>query len=43
MAIIGYKIPSLNSDISTKTGERIIVFVLDKDLETKFIYSIFKF
>ncbi|MHC4268275.1 MAG: Na-translocating system protein MpsC family protein [Planctomycetota bacterium] len=43
MAIIGYKIQSLNSDISTKTGERIIVFVLDKDLETKFIYSIFKF
>ena len=27
---------SLHSDISTKTGERIIVFTLDKNLEEKF-------
>ncbi len=27
---------SLHSDISTKTGERVIVFTLDKNLEEKF-------
>ena len=31
------RIKSLHSDISTRTGERIIVFVLDRDLEIKFI------
>ncbi|KAA3592827.1 MAG: DUF2294 domain-containing protein [Candidatus Scalindua sp. AMX11] len=30
------KIKSMHSDISTKTGERIIVFVLDKNLELTF-------
>lgn len=37
MDITGYKTISLHSDISTKTGERIIVFVLNRDLEIKFI------
>ncbi len=27
---------SLHSDISTKTGERVIIFILDKNLEEKF-------
>ena len=31
------KILSLHSDLSTKTGERVIVFTLDKDFEEKFI------
>jgi uncharacterized protein YbcI len=35
--ITGCKIKSLHSDISTKTGERLIVFVLDKNLEIRFI------
>ncbi len=35
--VTGCGIKSLHSDISTKTGERIIVFVLDKDLGNKFI------
>lgn len=35
--ITGCRTKSLHSDISTKTGERIIVFVLDKDLENKFL------
>ncbi len=30
------KIQSLHSDISTKTGERVIIFTLDKDFEEKF-------
>lgn len=30
------QVRSLHTDISTKTGERIIVFTLDQDLETKF-------
>ena len=35
--IIKAKIISTYSDISTKTGERIIVFTLDSNLEEKFI------
>lgn len=35
--VTGCKLKSLHSDISAKTGERIIVFILDKDLENKFI------
>jgi len=35
--ITGCSIRSLHSDISARTGERIIVFVLDTDLENKFI------
>jgi len=31
------RIKSLHSDINVKTGERIIVFILDKDLDNKFI------
>ena len=34
--ITGCKMQSLHSDISTKTGERIIIFTLDKDFEEKF-------
>ena len=34
--ITGCKIQSLHSDLSTKTGERVIVFTLDKDFEEKF-------
>ena len=34
--ITGCKIQSLHSDLSTKTGERVIVFTLDKDFEGKF-------
>lgn len=34
--ITGYNVISLHTDISTKTGERIIVFTLDKDLEDNF-------
>lgn len=30
------QIKSLHTDISTKTGERIIIFTLDHDLETRF-------
>lgn len=37
LEIKGCRIKSLHSDISTKTGERIIVFVLDRNLEKKFI------
>ena len=33
--ITGCKILSLHSDISTKTGERVIIFALDKDFEEK--------
>jgi uncharacterized protein YbcI len=33
------RIKSLHSDINVKTGERIIVFILDKDLDNKFIKS----
>ena len=32
----GCQVKSLHTDISTKTGERIIVFALDQNLEDKF-------
>lgn len=32
-AITNCQLISLHTDISTKTGERVIVFILDKDLE----------
>ena len=35
--ITGYQVKSLHTDISTKTGERIIIFILFKNLENKFI------
>ena len=34
--ITGMQTISLHTDISTKTGERIIIFVLDSNLEEKF-------
>ena len=34
--ITGCNIQSLHSDISTKTGERVIIFSLDRDFEEKF-------
>jgi uncharacterized protein YbcI len=34
--ITGHKIKSLHSDICTKTGERVIVFILDRNLESRF-------
>lgn len=34
--ITDYQVKSLHTDISTKTGERIIIFVLDKYLENIF-------
>ncbi len=34
--ITGCKTESLHSDISTKTGEKIIVFILDQNLESRF-------
>lgn len=34
--ITNCQIRSLHSDISTKTGEKIIVFTLDKNIENKF-------
>lgn len=34
--ITGCHLKSLHSDISTKTGERIILFVLNSELESKF-------
>lgn len=34
--ITGYQIKSLHTDISTKTGERVIIFTLDQNLEEKF-------
>lgn len=37
--ITGYNVTSLHTDISTKTGERIIVFTLHKDLEDSFEMS----
>ena len=36
MDITACNISSLHSDISTKTGERIIVFILDQNLESRF-------
>jgi uncharacterized protein YbcI len=34
--ITGCQIKSLHTDISTKTGERIIIFTLDQNLELKY-------
>ncbi|MBU0878445.1 MAG: DUF2294 domain-containing protein [Candidatus Omnitrophica bacterium] len=34
--ITGCQVKSLHMDISTKTGERIIIFTLDQDFEIKF-------
>jgi len=34
--ITGCQIKSLHTDISTKTGERVIIFTLERDLEDKF-------
>jgi uncharacterized protein YbcI len=34
--ISGCEVKSLHSDISTRTGERIIIFILNHDLENKF-------
>ncbi|MBU0534434.1 MAG: DUF2294 domain-containing protein [Candidatus Omnitrophica bacterium] len=34
--IITCRVRSLHTDISTKTGERIIVFILERNLEDKF-------
>lgn len=36
MDITGCQVISLHTDISTKKGERIIVFILNKNLENKF-------
>jgi len=33
--ITGYQVKSLHTDISTKTGERIIIFILEQNLEEK--------
>ncbi|NOR65591.1 MAG: DUF2294 family protein [Candidatus Scalindua sp.] len=35
--VTGCEVTSMHSDICTKTGEKIIVFVLDRDFEKKFI------
>jgi len=35
--ITGCQIRSLHTDISTKAGERVIIFTLDQNLEDKFI------
>ena len=34
--ITAYQVKSLHTDISTKTGERVIIFTLDQNLEDKF-------
>ena len=34
--ITGCQVKSLHTDISTKTGERVIIFTLDQDFEIKF-------
>jgi len=34
--IIGCQIKSLHTDISTKTGERVIIFTLDQNIEDRF-------
>ena len=36
LLLTGVRVISLHSDISTKTGERVIVFTLSEDLEAKF-------
>ncbi|MCG2677259.1 DUF2294 domain-containing protein [bacterium] len=35
--ITGYQIRSLHTDISTKTGERVIIFTLDQNMEGRFV------
>ena len=35
--ITGCQIRSLHTDISTKTGERVIIFTLDQNLEDRFV------
>ncbi len=35
--ITGCEVTSMHSDICTKTGEKIIVFVLDRDFEKEFV------
>ncbi len=35
--IAGCQIRSLHTDISTKTGERVIIFTLDQNLEDRFV------
>ncbi len=35
-SITGAQVMSLHTDISTRRGERIIIFVLDRDMETTF-------
>ncbi len=35
--IMGCQIRSLHTDISTKTGERVIIFTLDQNLEDRFV------
>jgi len=34
--ISGFKVISLHTDISTKTGERLIIFILSENLEDRF-------
>jgi uncharacterized protein YbcI len=34
--ITGFQVQSMHTDISTKTGERVIIFTLDKNLEETF-------
>ena len=34
--ITGCQVRSLHTDISTRTGERVIIFILDQDLEIRF-------
>jgi uncharacterized protein YbcI len=34
--ISGFKVISLHTDISTKTGERLIIFILNENLEDRF-------
>jgi uncharacterized protein YbcI len=34
--IAGFQVQSMHTDISTKTGERVIIFTLDKNLEETF-------
>jgi uncharacterized protein YbcI len=36
LSLTGIRVASLHSDISTKTGERVIVFTLSEDLEARF-------
>ena len=35
--ITGFQVQSMHTDISTKTGERVIFFTLDKNLEETFL------